>query len=140
MRFGSLKALLFGSIIAAITNLLFAYLAISENNIFLLAAIIIADNLASGFAGAAFIVYLSSLTSIKFTATQYALFSSLMLFFPKLVAGYSGAIVDIYGYANFFVISAILGLPVIFLILFLEKFGIYRKWYFTYCNPDVRGF
>ena len=46
---------------------------------------------------------------------------------PKLVAGYSGAIVDIYGYANFFVISAILGLPVIFLILFLEKFGIYRK-------------
>ncbi len=106
---------------------LFAYLAISENNIFLLAAIIIADNLASGFAGAAFIVYLSSLTSIKFTATQYALFSSLMLFFPKLVAGYSGAIVDIYGYANFFVISAILGLPVIFLILFLEKFGIYRK-------------
>ena len=59
MRFGSLKALLFGSIIAAITNLLFAYLAISENNIFLLAAIIIADNLASGFAGAAFIVYLS---------------------------------------------------------------------------------
>ncbi|MAW01876.1 MAG: MFS transporter [Candidatus Pelagibacter sp.] len=127
MRFGSLKALLFGSIIAAITNLLFAYLAISENNIFLLASIIIADNLASGFAGAAFIVYLSSLTSIKFTATQYALFSSLMLFFPKLIAGYSGAIVDIYGYANFFIISAILGLPVIFLILFLDKFGIYRK-------------
>ena len=47
--------------------------------------VITADNVSSGFAGAAFVVYLSGLTSIKFTATQYALFSSIMLF-SKLVA------------------------------------------------------
>ena len=75
MKFGTYKSLLIGAITAALTNVLFAFLAIIEKNLFYLATIIIADNLASGFAGAAFVVYLSSLTSIKFTATQYALFS-----------------------------------------------------------------
>ena len=82
---------------------------------------IIADNLAGGFAGAAFVVYLSSLTSIKFTATQYALFTSLMLFIPKLIAGYAGGIVDVINYPSFFIFTAILGFPVIFLIIFLNK-------------------
>ena len=66
MNFGALRALLIGSIIAALTNILFAILAISEIDTFLLASVIIADNIASGFAGAAFIVFLSSITSIKF--------------------------------------------------------------------------
>ncbi len=121
MKLGTYRSLLIGAITAAMTNLLFAILAVVEKNLFYLATIIIADNLASGFAGAAFIVYLSSLTSIRFTATQYALFSSLMLFIPKLIAGYSGAIVDILNYPSFFVFTAVLGLPVIFLIIFLDK-------------------
>ena len=57
MNFGALRALLIGSIIAALTNILFAILAISEIDTFLLASVIIADNIASGFAGAAFIVF-----------------------------------------------------------------------------------
>jgi len=121
MKFGTYKSLLIGAITAACTNLLFAILAIIDKNLFYLAIIIIADNLASGFAGAAFVVYLSSLTSIKFTATQYALFSSLMLFIPKLIAGYSGAIVDAINYPSFFIFTAILGFPVIILIIFLDK-------------------
>ena len=121
MKFGTYKSLLIGAITAACTNLLFAILAIIDKNLFYLAIIIVADNLASGFAGAAFVVYLSSLTSIKFTATQYALFSSLMLFIPKLIAGYSGAIVDAINYPSFFIFTAILGFPVIILIIFLDK-------------------
>jgi len=121
MKFGTYRSLLIGAIAAASTNLLFAFLAVIEKNLFYLATIIIADNLASGFAGAAFVVYLSSLTSIKFTATQYALFSSLMLFIPKLIAGYSGAIVDVIDYPSFFIFTAILGIPVILLIIFLNK-------------------
>jgi PAT family beta-lactamase induction signal transducer AmpG len=121
MKLGTYKSLLIGAIAAALTNLLFALLAVIEKDLLYLAMIIIADNLASGFAGAAFVVYLSSLTSIKFTATQYALFSSLMLFVPKLLAGYSGSIVDFIGYPNFFIFTAILGIPVIFLILSLKK-------------------
>lgn len=121
MKFGTYRSLLIGAIAAASTNLLFAFLAVIEKNLFYLATIIIADNLASGFAGAAFVVYLSSLTSIKFTATQYALFSSLMLFVPKLIAGYSGSIVDVIDYPSFFIFTAILGIPVILLIIFLNK-------------------
>ena len=121
MKFGTYKSLLIGAITATLTNVLFAFLAIIEKNLFYLATIIIADNLASGFAGAAFVVYLSSLTSIKFTATQYALFTSLMLFIPKLIAGYAGGIVDVIDYPSFFIFTAVLGFPVIFLIIFLNK-------------------
>ena len=121
MKFGTYKSLLIGAITAALTNVLFAFLAIIEKNLFYLATIIIADNLASGFAGAAFVVYLSSLTSIKFTATQYALFTSLMLFIPKLIAGYAGGIVDVIDYPSFFIFTAVLGFPVIFLIIYLNK-------------------
>jgi len=121
MKFGTYKSLLIGAITAALTNVLFAFLAIIEKSLFYLATIIIADNLASGFAGAAFVVYLSSLTSIKFTATQYALFTSLMLFIPKLIAGYAGGIVDVIDYPSFFIFTAVLGFPVIFLIIFLNK-------------------
>ncbi len=121
VRIGTLKALFFGALIAAASNLLFAWLAISEPNITILVAVITADNISSGFAGAAFVVYLSALTSIKFTATQYALFSSIMLLLPKVLAGYSGAIVDQMGYANFYIFTAIIGIPVLLLIFWIAK-------------------
>ena len=121
LRFGTMKALFLGALIAASSNLLFAWLAVSEANISFLITVITADNISSGFAGAAFVVYLSGLTSVKFTATQYALFSSLMLFIPKFIAGYSGSWVDVMGYGNFFCVTALLGLPVLLLIIWLAK-------------------
>ena len=120
-RFGTMKALFFGALIAALSNLLFAWLAVSPISIDFLIAVITADNISSGFAGAAFVIYLSGLTSIKFTATQYALFSSIMLFLPKLIAGSAGSWVDIMGYAYFFSFTAFLGIPVLFLILWIGK-------------------
>ena len=121
MHKGVIESLLVGAIIAAFSNLLFAWLAVSDINITFLIVVITADNIASGFAGAAFVVYLSSLTSIKFTATQYALFSSMMLFVPKLIAGYAGGIVDLIGYSQFFIFTAVLGLPVLVLIYRIKK-------------------
>jgi PAT family beta-lactamase induction signal transducer AmpG len=121
MHKGVIESLLVGAIIAAFSNLLFAWLAVSDINITFLIVVITADNIASGFAGAAFVVYLSSLTSIKFTATQYALFSSMMLFVPKLIAGYAGGIVNLIGYSQFFIFTAILGLPVLVLIYRIKK-------------------
>ena len=120
-KFGTMKTLFFGAFIAALSNLLFAWLAISPISINFLIAVITADNISSGFAGAAFVIYLSGLTSIKFTATQYALFSSIMLFMPKLIAGYAGGWVDIMGYSYFFSLTALLGLPVLFLIIWIGK-------------------
>ena len=116
---GTMTALFLGALIASLSNLLFAWLATVDSNINYLIMVITADNISSGFAGAAFVIYLSGLTSIKFTATQYALFSSIMLFLPKLIAGYSGAWVDVMGYSNYFILTALLGMPVLFLIYWI---------------------
>ena len=121
VRIGTLRALFFGALIAAASNLLFAWLAVSDPNIDILITVITADNISSGFAGAAFVVYLSALTSMKFTATQYALFSSLMLLLPKVLAGYSGTIVSHIGYSNFYIFTAIIGIPVLLLIIWIAK-------------------
>jgi len=121
IKFGTMKSLFIGAVVAAGSNLLFAWLALSKINIIFLITVITADNISSGFAGAAFVVYLSGLTSIKFTATQYALFSSIMLFIPKLIAGYAGSWVDFMGYANFFIITALLGVPVLLLIIWIAR-------------------
>ena len=120
-KFGTMRSLFFGALVAALSNLLFAWLAVSPISLNFLVAVITADNISSGFAGAAFVIYLSGLTSIKFTATQYALFSSIMLFLPKLIAGYAGSWVDVLGYAYFFSLTALLGLPVLFLIFWIAK-------------------
>ena len=127
LKFGTMRSLFLGAFIASSSNLLFAWLAISEPSIKFLIGVITADNIASGFAGAAFVVYLSALTSLKFTATQYALFSSIMLFIPKLVAGYSGSWVDAIGYSNYFVVTALLGVPVLILIIWLSKVAHIRE-------------
>jgi PAT family beta-lactamase induction signal transducer AmpG len=82
---------------------------------------IVADNTASGLAGAAFIAFLSSLTSVSFTAVQYAIFSSLMTLIPKLIGGYSGTIVDAVGYPHFFMFTTALGLPVLLLVLLVHR-------------------
>ena len=121
MKYGTMTTLFIGALIASLSNLLFAWLATVETNIKFLISVITADNISSGFAGAAFVIYLSGLTSIKFTATQYALFSSIMLFLPKLIAGYSGSWVDVIGYQNYFVVTALIGVPVLFLIIYISK-------------------
>ena len=74
------------------------------------------SGLAGGLASAAFVAYLSALTNVQYSATQYALFSSLMLLFPKFVGGFSGVIVDAIGYEQFFVLVAMMGLPVLLLV------------------------
>jgi PAT family beta-lactamase induction signal transducer AmpG len=120
-RIGVMRGLFIGALLAAASNLLFAYLATQDANVNLLIAVITADNLSAGFAVASFVAYLSALTSVTFTATQYALFSSIMLLVPKALAGYSGSIVSAIGYPGFFIITAILGLPVLILVYWAAK-------------------
>lgn len=121
VKWGIFKPLLIGAIAVAFTNLFFAVLSTMEPRIEYLAIVISADNISGGFAATAFIAYLSSLTNRAYTATQYALFSSLMTLPGKFISGFSGLIVDGYGYAEFFVFAALIGLPAIFLVLFLMK-------------------
>jgi PAT family beta-lactamase induction signal transducer AmpG len=116
MRFGVMRVLMLGAVLSAATNLLFAGLSLRGHDVTALIVVISADNLASGIASAAFIAYLSGLTNINYSATQYAIFSSMMLLLPKFLAGYSGRYVDAFGYSYFFVGTALMGLPVLVLV------------------------
>jgi PAT family beta-lactamase induction signal transducer AmpG len=116
-RFGVMRMLLVGAVLAASTNLMFAWLASVGNDFWLLVAAVGMDNLSAGIAASAFIAYLSGLTNVSYSATQYALFSSLMLLFPKFLGGFSGVLVDGIGYQAFFTLTALLGVPVLVLIL-----------------------
>lgn len=122
VRYGMMRPLLFGAVMVAVTNLLFALLAISEPNLMLLAGVISADNLSGGIASSVFIAYLSSLTCSAYTATQYALFSSLMTLPAKLMGGFSGVVVDTFGYHTFFVYASAVGLPAIVLVIVLIRY------------------
>ena len=121
VRFGVMKILFLGAVLSAATNLMFMWLAQTGYNMPLLYAVISADNLSAGLASAAFIAFLSSLTNIKFTAIQYAIFSSLMTLLPKIIGGYSGTMVDDMGYSSFFLVTAVMGIPVLVLILIASK-------------------
>ncbi len=120
VRFGVIRILFLGALLSAITNLLFIVLAKSEPGISLLIMVIGADNLSAGLATAAFIAFLSSLTNVSFTAVQYAIFSSLMTLFPKILGGYSGSMAESMGYDSFFTMTALLTLPVLLLIFLVR--------------------
>jgi MFS transporter, PAT family, beta-lactamase induction signal transducer AmpG len=116
MRFGVMRILMLGAMLSAVSNLLFAWLGGRGHDVTALVWVISADNLSGGIASAAFIAYLSSLTNVNYSATQYALFSSMMLLLPKFIAGYSGKYVDAFGYNDFFTATAFLGVPVLVLV------------------------
>jgi PAT family beta-lactamase induction signal transducer AmpG len=118
-RYGVERPLIFGSVMIIVTNLLFVWLAKTEPNISTLAVVISADNLSGGFATSAFIAYLSSMTNKAYSATQYALFSSLMTLPAKFIGGFSGIVVDAAGYAYFFLYAGLLGIPALLLIIYI---------------------
>ena len=121
LRYGIYKPLLLGAILVPITNLFFVWLAVSAPDLVNLAIVISIDNLSGGFATSAFIAYLSSLTNTTYTATQYALFSSLMTLPAKIIGGFSGIVVEAAGYAYFFLYAGLLGAPALLLIIYLMK-------------------
>lgn len=121
VRFGVIRILFLGAVLSALTNLLFMILANMGHDLPMLYLVISADNLSAGLASAAFIAFLSSLTNISFTAVQYAIFSSLMTLLPKILGGYSGTMVEVMGYQQFFLLTAFMGLPVLLLIFWASK-------------------
>jgi MFS transporter, PAT family, beta-lactamase induction signal transducer AmpG len=121
VRYGKMSMLMAGSILVIVTNLMFSWLATQQAELIWLILVVGADNLAGGIATTTFVAYLSALTNKAYTATQYALFSSIMLLLAKFVAGFSGVVVDATSYPVFFAYAAALGLPSIFLILMLMR-------------------
>lgn len=121
MRIGVMRVLFLGAILVVVTNLLFILLYYTGKDLSVLYLVVSADNLVAGIASAAFVAFLSSLVNIEFTAMQYAIFTSLMTLIPKALAGYSGTIVDTFGYEFFFIFAAVLGVPVLALIYLANR-------------------
>ena len=121
VKWGIYRCLLVGAIAVAATNVLFAGLSLLPAELSYLAVVISADNISGGFAATAFVAYLSSLTNRAYTATQYALFSSLMTLPGKFISGFSGLVVDDYGYFEFFLVAAALGLPAILMVIIMMR-------------------
>jgi PAT family beta-lactamase induction signal transducer AmpG len=120
-RLGLWWTLLIGAVIAASSNLMFAWLAFEGADKLLFILSISIDNFASGFAGSALIAYMSGLTSPGFAATQYALLSSLYALPGKLIGGASGAVVDAYGYPLLFTATASIGIPLVILCFVVRR-------------------
>ena len=120
-RFRLMNMMMLGAVAAAATNLLFVWLALRGHDVPLMYTAVGLDNFAAGLAGTVFVAFLSALTNIRFTAVQYALFSSLMTLLPKTLGGYSGAIVKQIDYTGFFLFTAALGVPILLLVWWADR-------------------
>jgi len=120
-RFRLMNMMMLGAVAAAATNLLFVWLAMRGHDVPLMYTAVGLDNFAAGLAGTVFVAFLSALTNIRFTAVQYALFSSLMTLLPKTIGGYSGAIVKQIDYTGFFLFTAALGVPIVLLVWWADR-------------------
>jgi len=145
-RIGAPRLLAPSVFLIAASNLTFSWLAVvGRPDPLILAAAISVDNLVSGMAGSVFIAFLSGLTNTAYTATQYALFSSIMTLPGKIIGGFSGLIVDelqrsardlpflaalldamaaapkFGGYAIFFLYTALLGIPALVLAIVVRR-------------------
>ncbi len=127
LRFGVIATLLVGGIIGPGSILAFAYMAHHGGDPRVFAATMVIDNFSQGFAGVALIGYMSSLTNVGYTATQYALLSSFYALPGKLLKGFSGVVVEklaathglLDAYALFFIGVALLGIPALLLCIVL---------------------
>jgi PAT family beta-lactamase induction signal transducer AmpG len=120
-RFGLFASMLAGSATQAISHLAFAWLSTQGASLPALVIAISMDNFSQSFAGTILVTYMSGLTGAGFAATQYALLSSVYAMPGKLVAGASGFMVEAYGYAVFFCLTAAILIPVTVLIFAVRK-------------------
>lgn len=127
VRFGYMRALVFGGVLQGLAIAAFAMLAMRNPSPTLFAAVMVADNFSISFAGVALVAYMSSLTSLGYTATQYALLSSAYTWTGKVLKGTSGPIIEsmaahgglMQAYQVFFVGAGLLGIPAIILFMAL---------------------
>lgn len=129
VRFGFGATLLLGALIGPLSNLGYTLMAMSGLSTPMFAGVLFVENFSEGFAGAALVAYMSSLTGIGYTATQYALLSSFYALLGKFLKGFSGVVVEgleaghslMTAYALFFAGTAAVGIPAVILCWFLER-------------------
>jgi len=128
LRLGFGTTLLIGAVVGPGSNVAYTILASQGVSTGLFATVLFVENFSEGFAGAALVAYMSSLTSIGYTATQYALLSSFYALLGKFLKGFSGQAVEalqvgrplMEAYAIFFLITALVGIPALVLCAYLN--------------------
>ncbi|WP_226893583.1 AmpG family muropeptide MFS transporter [Nisaea sediminum] len=120
-RLGLLKALLVSGVLQAASNLIFVAQALAGHDVWMLTVTIGVENFTGGMGTAAFVAYLSSLTNVAFTATQYALLSSFMAFGRTVLSSGAGAVTDHIGWIGFFIASTAIAVPGLILLLVLMR-------------------
>ncbi len=123
VKLGYMRALIIGGILQAAATAAFATLAFAGLSVRLFALVMAGDNFSLSFAGVALVAYMSSLTNLGYTATQYALLSSTYAWLGKILKGFSGAAVEslstthglIHAYGIFFIVCGLTGVPAVLL-------------------------
>ena len=129
VRFGFGRTLLIGALIGPMSNLGYTLMALAGLSTPMFAGVLFVENFSEGFAGAALVAYMSSLTSIGYTATQYALLSSFYALLGKFLKGFSGVVVEtlqqghelMVAYSLFFAGTAAVGIPAVILCWMLDR-------------------
>jgi len=121
VRYGLARCVVAASVLIVSTNLFFVSMVVAGDKLSLLTMTISFDNFAIGFGSTVMIAYMSSLVNLDFSATQYALLSSVSTFFGKLLAGFSGDIQLAIGWLNFFFYAAATGIPTIILSIVIAR-------------------
>ena len=120
-KIGIHKALWLATILQAVSNFSFIYLVVTEKTISSLYAIVFIENFCGGIGDVIFVGYLSSICNLKFSSTQYALFSSISSISRSVLSSTSGFYASYFGWINFFIFSGLLAIPAIALLIILNK-------------------
>jgi PAT family beta-lactamase induction signal transducer AmpG len=128
LKLGYMRALIIGGILQAAAIAAYATLAFAGMTIRLFALVMVADNFGISFAGVALVAYMSSLTNLGYTATQYALLTSTYAWLGKILKGFSGVAVErlshthglVHAYGIFFIVCGLTGVPGVLLFAALD--------------------
>jgi PAT family beta-lactamase induction signal transducer AmpG len=123
MQFGMMRTLVIGAFVGSASNLMYAWMTFQGANVWALTLTISIENFSGGFAGTALTAYMSSLTSTAFSATQYALFSSLFTIVGRFIGGFSGEMIEGTSFFWFFVLTAVMGLPALIISIVFLFYG-----------------
>lgn len=120
-KIGIIKSLFLAGFLQIISNLLFVILSkIGPDYIFLIVTVS-GENISGGLGSAAFVAYLSILCNKQYTATQYALLSSIMGIARTFLSSPSGYLVNFLGWSNFFLLSLLFGIPGILILIWMQR-------------------
>ena len=120
-RLGVMRALLLFGVLQSLGNLFYVLQAMAGHSVPALALCVFAENLTAGMAGAALVAYISGLCNVAYTATQYALLSSLTAVGRTMFASASGKLADMFGWVDFFLFTTVVTVPALLLLVWMMR-------------------